>query len=537
VESALGSLYAETGDYDKARAELSKLLQSDSKNTKALWQMGTVEIASDNPQAALEPLNNALSLSVQTDNQELRALILQSLGISYRLMNKPEEAVRNYEQAMEINRRLGLKRALASNLVEMAVIKTSQGQPDAALTEYGEATKLQREIGMKKELGDTLINVGAAYQTKGDYDAALQNYKEALQIERDAGDASYQALCLNNIGGVYQGKGDTDNASTYLQQALQMREKLNSPTAVAETLSALGQVYSTTGQYDQALSTSMRALDLWRKAGDARGAADESHDIGLVFLYQGRLGAAVNAMQDAVNGYRSSGDRGTEMFELLNDLADTLAQSGRASESAPLLQEAQTIARDLKNDGVDSELLSTQGDVQRYSGDLKSADTLYQQALRAALRGKDPDDILLCRLHLAKIALNRGSSDSAIREFRKLQEQADSRNLKFRSLESSVDLAEAMINGKDYAHALQELQTDLGKSEKLGSREQSARIHYLLGKALRLSGNSADAALQYRQSASLLDDMRKDPGAEKLLDRSDLKSLYTEASQFGSAKN
>jgi len=537
VESALGSLYTDTGSYDKAREQLSKLLQSDPKNIKALWQMGVVENMSGNPQAALEPLNKGLSLAVQVDVQELKALILQSLGISYQLINKPDDAMRSCQDAMAINRRLGLKRALASNLVEMAVVQNNQGKVDAALSNYNQALQLQREIGMKKEVGGTLINMGVVYQSKGDYDKALQNYKESLQIQRDTGDESYQALCLNNIGDVYYGKGDTDNALTYLQQALQLREKLNTPAAIAETLSALGEVYSTTGQYDQALTTSMRALDLWRKAGNAQGAADESHDIGLVFRYQGRFGPAINAMQDAVNGYRAVGDRSTEMFALLNDLADTLAQSGRASESEPLLREAQTVARDLKNESLQADLLTTQGDVQRYSGDSKSAAAFYQQALGVALRGTDPEETLMCRLHVAESALNRGNPDSAIREFRKLMQQADSRNLKYLSLESSVDAAEAMIERKGYAEAQQELQTDLGKSEQLGSRYQSARIHYLLASALRLGGNGSDASEQYRLALSSIEDMRKDAGGEKLLERSDLKSMFTEASRFASAKN
>jgi hypothetical protein len=39
TEQGWGRQYAETGAYDKARAELSKLLQSDPKNTKAPGQM------------------------------------------------------------------------------------------------------------------------------------------------------------------------------------------------------------------------------------------------------------------------------------------------------------------------------------------------------------------------------------------------------------------------------------------------------------------------------------------------------------------
>ncbi len=536
VEWALGSLYTSTGAYEKARDQLSKLLQADPKNVKALWQMGVVEFMSGNPQAALDPLNKGLSLAVQMDAQELKALILQSLGITYRMINKPDDAMRSYQDAMAINRKLGLKRALASNLVEMAAVENSLGKVDASLSDYGQALQIQREIGIKEDIGSTLNGIGTVYQSKGDYDNALKNYKESLQIQRDTGDETFQALCLNNIGGVYLGKGDADNALTYLQQALQLREKLNLPAAIAETLTALGQVYNNTGQYDQALTTSMRALDLWRKTGNARGAAYESHDIGLVFQAQGRFGAAVNAMQDAVNGYRAVGDRSEDMVELLNDLADTLAQAGRASESDALLSEAQAIVHDLKNENAQAELLSTQGDIKRYGGDAKSAAALYQQALRAASHGTDPDEILLCRLHVAEITLHT-APDSAIRELRELMQQADSRGLKYLSLESSVDLAEAMIQRKGYAQAEQELQTDLGKSEKLGSRYQTARVQYLLASALRLAGNGSEASDHYRLALSSIDDMRKDAGAEKLLERADLKSMSTEASQFAAAKN
>jgi len=135
------------------------------------------------------------------------------------------------------------------------------------------------------------------------------------------------------------------------------------------------------------------------------------------------------------------------------------------------------------------------------------------------------------------MGLNKGNPDSAIREFRKLTEQADGRSLKYLSLESSVGMAEAMIEKKSYAAAQQELQTDLGKSERLGSRYQTARIHYLLANALRLGGNGSEASAHYQQAVSLLEEMRKDAGAEKLLERSGLKSMFTEASRFAAAKN
>jgi tetratricopeptide (TPR) repeat protein len=535
VEYDLGILYEEKGDYDKARAQFSAILKTDQNNIKALWKMGVVEFEKDDPQAALDPLDRGFRLAVQVDNQEQKALILLAKGISYRLMNKPQEAMNNYEQSMDISRRLGLKRILANNLSEVAQVQSTIGKQKDALASYNQALQILHEIGMKKEIGNALIGRGVLYGTWGDYDKALQDYKESLQIQRDADDENYQALCLSNIGGVYLAKGDTDNALTYLQQAFQLRQKLNDPEYLAETLNDLGEVYTATGEYDKALSSFMNALDVSRKANNGRLAAAESDRIGMVALHQGRVGAAVSAMQDAVTGYRATDNRSAEMIESLNDLADALAVAGRGDESGKLLDEAQGISRELKNASVDSALLNTQGDVQFYRGDLKGAKAAYEQALRAASQGKDRNKALISKLNLARVAIAEGRSPSALSDLRTIVQQADSLTLRDLSLESSVDMAEAMINAKDYAHAPQELERDLGRSEKLGLRLQTARIHYLLGNAIRLGGNPGEARGQYQQALRLLDEMKKEPGAEHLLDRSDLRAMYAEASRWAAA--
>jgi len=93
-----------------------------------------------------------------------------------------------------------------------------------------------------------------------------------------------------------------------------------------------------------------------------------------------------------------------------------------------------------------------------------------------------------------------------------------------------------MVNRKSYAPAAQELQADLTKSDKLGSRYQSARIHFLLGEAQRLGGDARGAATQYQQVVNTLDELKKDPGAEKLLDRPDIQSMYSAGTQFAAAK-
>ncbi len=532
VSFALGSLYEDAGNLDKARSYYAKVLQADGKNLDALLAMGRVEIKSGNPQKGLDPLDQARHISIDLDNQEQQALILQATGIAYKLMNKLTEALRNYQDSIAINQKLGQKRGVAASLVEIAQVQLLLGKPDAALAAYNDALKIRREIGAKKEAGDTLIDLGDFYLERGQPDQALQVFKESLQIQRDANDETYQALCLNDIGIAYSAKGENEDALTYLQQALQIREKLNVPSDIAETLHNLGTSYSALGQYDQAMTSFMRGLDLYRKSGDNMGAAVMSHSMGLVFEYQGRLGPAVGVLQDSVKAFRDLGDRSSTMTEALSDLADALAMAGRGSESAKLLNEAQGLAQGLKNDARLAAVFNSQGDSSFYQGDLKSAKSSYEQAVRLASHTAEKETLLTAKLNLDRVAVADGHSHSATNDLRGLVQQADSQGRKYLSVAASDLLAEALIKNKDYSPARQELQRTLGKSEKLGLRLENARIHYLMATALRLSGANSESAAQYRQALSLLDEVCKEQGADHIIERFDLKIVYAESKQF-----
>jgi len=528
VQLTLGSLYEATSAYQKAREHYEAVLKADPQSVEALWKRGGVEIMSDNPQGSLDYLNRGLTLSVQFGNDEKKALILQAIGIAYKEMNKPEDALRNYQESLAIQRRLGQKRGVAASLSEMAKVYSLLGKPDAALASFNETLKLEREIGAKKEAGDTLIDLGDFYENRGQHDQALKMYRESLQIQRDAGDENYQASCLNNIGNAYLSKGQYDDALTYLQQALQLREKLKVAGDIAETVHNLAETNVKLGQYDQALKQYLRALDLHRNADDKRAAANDSYGLGTLYGHQGRYGAAVNSDWEAVKTLRELQDRSPAMAEILSGYGGALAEAGRPEEGQKTLEEALSLARELKSQPLVAETLNFQGDSAFYRGDFKSARTLYTQALQAASRTKDRDKVLASKIGLAKVAIREGRSREAVTSFKSLAQETDSLGLKYLSVECSVGLAEALVNAKDYSRARQELEPALGKAEKLGLRTLLAKDQYLLGTSLRLTGKGAEATPHYREALRLLDEIRKEAGAEKVIERPDLKPIYME---------
>jgi len=532
VQAALARLYEDSGDFARARAYYGKILASNPKNAGAMIDLGRAQIKSGDAQGSLDPLNRAYSLSIEVDNQEQKASSLHLIAVAYRILSKPEEGLRNEEQALQVWRQIGQKRGLALSLNEMGRCQVLLGKTKDATANFQEALQIRREIGDTRGLGDTLLDLGNLSDDRGDHDQALKLYKEALDLERDIGNENLQASCLNNIGNVYFERNRFDDALTYYQQVLQLREKAKVPKDIADAVTNLGETLTLMGRYDEAIPHYMRALDLRRGINDRRGAALDSYGLGALFDYQGRFGAAVSAKQDALKILRDLKDGSAWMPEVLGSYGESLVLAGRGDEAKAPLEEALNLSRQLKNDGSVAKTLEFQGNAFFYQGNFSQAHSLYEQALQAATRSKDQELILLARIGKAEAEVRARKGPQAIPQLRTLVQQADDLGLKYRSAECSIFLAEAMMQSHDYANARQELQRALARSDKLGQQALSVHAHYLLGNIARDSADQAEEQENYRSVVNTLDTMKKDPGAEKLLQRSDLKQMYEESSRW-----
>ncbi len=531
VNSALAGLYQESGNLPKAREYYENLVSENPKDAVATLELGRVTIKSGDPQGSLGPLTQASSLATQSNNDEVKAASLHLTAVAYGMLSKPDEVMRNEQEALAIWRRIGQQRGLALSLNEMAQTQATLGRNKEAEANFREALQIRRTIGDKRGVGATLLDFGNFIDSQGDHEQSLKLYKESLQIQRDTSNEGLQAICLNNIGSVYLDKGQYEDALTYFQQALQLREKSNVPQDIVEAVHNLGETWSELGQYEQAISYYLRALNLRRNMGDVQGAAIESYSLGKLFDYQGRFGAAIQSKQDAVKALRDSKDKTFWMAKAQAGKAQSLIFAGRGGEATDDLTEALSLSRELKNDGMLAEALGVQGDAAFYRGDLKSAQASYSQALQAAARSKDPNTVLVAKAEVANMAVAQKRGQEAISSLKPLIQRADELGMKYVAVESSISLAEAMMQRRDAAQARTELERALLLSDKLGQKPLSARARYLLAEIATGSGNQNEARDDYREVVRLLDEMKKDPGAEKLLEREDLKNMYKTATQ------
>jgi tetratricopeptide (TPR) repeat protein/predicted Ser/Thr protein kinase len=532
VHFHLGGLYESTGAYDKARAEFGKVLAIDPKHVDALLAAGRVEIRSSNPKGSLDYLNRGLTLAVQLDNPDGKATILNVMGAAYEQLDKPDEAMHDYQESLSIKRSLNQKPGIALTLGNIARVQAGLGKPEEAFKSYQEAVKLQREIGDKKGLGITLINFGELYRDRSRFDDALKAYKESLQIQRDIGDENRQAICLNNIGIVYLSKGQPSDALTYYERALELRKKGNVPSEIGETLHNLGDASLKAGDYGQSLDYHLKALELFRSAGDKSGAAIQSYSMGTIFEYQGRYGAALKSKEDALKSYRELQDRSFWTGEILSGYGNSLSQVGRYDEAQKNLSEAMSLAKELQNKTLIAQTLNFQGDVSYYRGEVKQASDLFTQAVAASSTSDvEKDVVLLSKYNAAKCLVEQKRYQAAIAPLRALVQQADAAGLKNISTQATLALAEALLNMRQYPGAKKELETALATSEKLGLQVLQARSQYLLGRTLELSGSAAEASPHFAAAKRILDGIRQESGSDAVVKRQDLAAISAQPAQ------
>jgi tetratricopeptide (TPR) repeat protein len=526
VQFELAKLYEQAEDFDAAKQRLAVVLAADPKSVEALLAGGRVAIKSGDDNGGLDYLSRALPLATELDNQEEKASILQAMGIAYDALNRPDDALRNYQESLAIKKQIGDKRGEAASLEQMADLEDKQGKPADSLATYQQALALRREIRDQAGIGSSLIDMGSFYHDHARPDEALRNYTEALQLERQLGDQDRQALCLDNIGTIKADQGEYQDALTYLEQGYDLRQKLNVPDDLGESLHNLAEVNTRLGEFDGALSDYLKSIDAYRKAGDQRGVAIESNGMAKIFAAQGRYGAALSSMKDALNIIQQSKEITSLTVEVAGGYGDLLAQVGDSQAGRASLEQAQHIAQQIGNDWAAALATNWMGDAAYYQGDYAGAQQQYTHALDIASHTKDKATILISKVNRAKADLALGHAAAVIPQFRQFGQDADTLGLKALSVECAVYLAQAQVAAKNTAAAQQQLGVTLARAENLGLRVLVAQTEYLQASLLEATGKSSDAAIHYRQVASILDSISKEDNSSKILDRADLKNIY-----------
>lgn len=336
------------------------------------------------------------------DQPELRATLMETMGLVYRNLGLFEQASKLTEESLAIRREtLGDDHLLvAGSLQNLAVLRREMGDRAAAEELLREALEIYRRQGVTDtaEYAKALNDLAAILEGKMDLGGAEALYRESLILKRQQLGPEHEDIArgLSNLGHLRHTRKDYDGAEKYYQDALAMRRRLFGAVHpdVAKTLGNLAVLYEDQEDLARAEQMYREVLDMRRKLlGSRHPHVARSLNNLAVFLQQhGDPRAAEPLYREALSiADASLGPVHEERAIYLRGLASVLLEQRRAVEAEPLAREALGIFREETPDSwrvADAE--SILGGCLAAQGRFEEAEPLLVRAYEALV--KDPAD-------------------------------------------------------------------------------------------------------------------------------------------------
>ena len=306
-----GDTLSQLGRDDEARRRYRQALEVDPRAAHALYGLARLDLARDEPEAALAGLERAASLEPWMG--EVHSLLAQV----YSRLGRPDEAELARLRAGALPKASRAPAATVAAMQAEAVSLQAIRRRGQRLAEQGRFAEAEAEFRRVLELTTAskrdLSNLGGALSGQGRHDEAIALYRQALELVPD------DTLALNNLGLALAESGRLDEAAEHLARAVEI-----DPT-YADAHHNLGLTRARQGNH-------AAAVEHYRAAIAANPSLAKAHnDLGTSLAAGGDLDAAVGSWR---RGLEIDG----RQLPALYNLALALAQRGEHAEAISWLR-------------------------------------------------------------------------------------------------------------------------------------------------------------------------------------------------------
>ncbi len=267
-----GRYAASTGQYGLARGMLKNSVELAQKagatelESEALRRLGAVQGHVGELDDARELLRKAREVAV---HEPQRAVAMIQLGVVDLLDNRLDEALRNVDEALRLqrrSRRWNLPGITAAAHMLRGRIYRVCGRPARALGSMQRAVKLAQQAGERRLELEATARLGGLLLDLNQPEEAETRLREALLIAGEIEDRRGQTLALLWLGTLLWEQGEA-NAASVLDRALRLANEMGLERAEALALAIRSRIEREAGRTEQALEQSERALGLMSAQG------------------------------------------------------------------------------------------------------------------------------------------------------------------------------------------------------------------------------------------------------------------------------
>lgn len=211
----------------------------------ALWMQGRSSFRLGDVDSTLSLGEQMLAYTTDHDLPRLQARSLNLLGAIHNMLGHYEQAEEYFGRGLGLCIMLNDHRQMMDLSNNLGVIAEAKGEYDLALRRYQEALDIARRIGNRDGELVFLSNLGAARLGLGDYSGAINDLEMVIKL---AGDAELSGLAdtYQFLAQAYINLDHVDKALTAAKRALELSYSENSPAFIASSWRVLGKIAAVT---------------------------------------------------------------------------------------------------------------------------------------------------------------------------------------------------------------------------------------------------------------------------------------------------
>ncbi|MCL1489762.1 MAG: CHAT domain-containing protein [Pseudanabaena sp. Salubria-1] len=236
-----------------------------------LLQQGIQQFSIGQFEAALQPLEQALTIYRAIKDRRGEGNALGNLGLSYIPLGYFGKAIDFQLQSLAIAREIKDRNGEGKALENLGLIYINLGKYDKVVDFQLQSLAIAREIKDRLGVEQSLENLGNAYLVLGKYDKAIEFYLQSLAIAREIKDRNGEGKALRNLGNAYLAFGKYDKAIDFQLQSLAIVREIKDRSGERDSFLRLGSIYIVLGKYDKAIDFHLQSLAIVREIKDRQG--------------------------------------------------------------------------------------------------------------------------------------------------------------------------------------------------------------------------------------------------------------------------
>jgi CHAT domain-containing protein/tetratricopeptide (TPR) repeat protein len=287
-----------------------------ARQAEALYELGKAYLNRHRPGEALAIYRTTRALYCQVHDRVFTALADNQLGKCYAGLGELDLAVPAYESALTAWRQQPVDPRRAVTLENLGDLRSLQGRLADALRLYNEAIEVSHQLGDRASEAKEFITLGWTYRSAGELERAREAYWRAAGLYRKGRDW-HAAVALSRIGDLYREAGEPRRALPFFERALKLEAGAAADAgARIATLSGLGISYQLLEEYDKALPLFDQAVEIYQFEGGRPALANAWINLGSACQLMKQWDRAAGCYRRARALAHASGFRSAEALAL-----------------------------------------------------------------------------------------------------------------------------------------------------------------------------------------------------------------------------